>query len=148
MRGAESAPVRAPPASQHGNAHRLACAEGHIHNVLMRLGKRVQVLNRGAKSSMEEHVALASRNRAGDRRFKVQALFAPRPTVWDRGQERAKGGLAFPQRHCVHFQMLLEDVPGMEGRMLATPNAVDVGKRRPDPSRDCNAVFVVSKGME
>jgi hypothetical protein len=44
--------------------------------------------------------------------------------------------------------MLLKDVLGMEGGVLASPYAVNVRKDGPDPSRDCDAVSVVSEGME
>jgi hypothetical protein len=97
---------------------------------------------------MEERVALPSRERAGDGRFKAEAVFALLPLVRDRREEPGKRGLALPQRHRVDFQMLLKDVLGMEGGVLASPYAVNVRKDGPDPSRDCDAVSVVSEGME
>ena len=148
MCGAKSASVRTPTPCQYGHADGLARAKGHFHDVFVRLGKRVQVLNGGAKSSVEEPVALASREGAGYGRIEATAFFDLRPLVTYGGKKRGKSGLAFAHRHSIDLRMLLEDVIGMEGGMLAAPYTVDVGKRGPDPSRDFDAVSVVGKGME
>ena len=148
MCGAEPASVRTPTPCQYGYADRLARAKGHFYDVFVRLGECIQLLNGGAKPPVEERVAFASREGASYRRIKAKALFALRPLVRYRGKERGKGGLAFPHRHSIDLRMLLKDVLGVEGGMLAAPYTVDVRQRGPDASRDGDAVWVVSEGME
>src|SRR5262249_16814401 len=113
-----------------------------------RLRQRIQILDRWAKSPVQECAALSSREGAGDRRNDSQAFFALRLLMLYRSKEGGEGGLAFPQCHGVNLLMLLKDVLGMEGGMLAAPYTVDVRTRGPDASRNCNAVCVVGEGME